>query len=144
VLQVLVDADNVHRSRVAAVLSALPTEAVVVASGSPELLARVPWPDGTLRLPRSGWQRADLELAAAYQPDSGPLVLVSGDGDFAQLAARHGGHVLVVSEAPSARLRAVATTLDPVHDGVAAIRDWLNAARSPGPPPDEHPGVPPG
>jgi hypothetical protein len=127
VLQVLVDADNVHRNRLAALLGALPVRAVVVASGRPEVLDPLSWPPGTMLAPRSGWQRADLELAAAYQPDAGPLILVTGDGDFLQLARRHPGPVLVVSKAPSARFRDVATVLDPVHDGAGAIRTWLNA-----------------
>ncbi len=128
VLQVLVDADNVHRSRLLGVLTALPPGARVVAAGSPAVLRPVPWPPEALLLPRTGWQRADLDLASAYEPDEGPLIVVSGDGDFAHLARRHAGHVLVVSEAPSAALRGVGTVLDPVHDGVDAVREWIRAA----------------
>jgi hypothetical protein len=130
VLQVLIDADNVPRSRLVAVLAVLPRDAEIVVAGSPQILDRIGWPAGARLLPRTGWQRADLELAAAYRQDDGPLILVSGDGDFAHLARRHGGHVLVVSQAPSAQLRGVGTTLDPVHDGPDAIRDWLVAVTS--------------
>jgi hypothetical protein len=136
VLQVLVDADNLHPARLSALLLALPEDTVVIAAGSSHALQRVRWSSGATLLPRSGWQRADLELAAAYQPDEGPLILASGDGDFAQLGRRHGGHVLVVSDAPSAQLRSVGTVLDPVHDGAAAIRRWVGAALSV-PVPDE-------
>lgn len=127
-LQVLVDADNLHRARIAALLVALPADAVIRAAGSPGALAAVTWPAGTELLPRTGWQRADLELAGAYEPDEGPLVLASGDGDFAQLGRRHAGHVLVVSDSPSAHLRAVASVLDPVHDGSEAVRAWIRGA----------------
>jgi hypothetical protein len=128
VLQVLVDADNLHRARVAALLRALPDDAVLSAAGSPTALAAVDWPTAATLLPRTGWQRADLELAAAYTPDDGPLVLASGDGDFAQLGRRHAGHVLVVSDSPSSHLRAGATVLDPVHDGPDAVRAWIRGA----------------
>lgn len=126
----LVDADNLHRARIAALLTALPADAVVRAAGSPNALASVTWPVGTQLLPRTGWQRADLELAGAYEPDEGPLVLASGDGDFAQLGRRHAGHVLVVSDSPSAHLRAVGSVLDPVHDGPEAVRTWIRGARA--------------
>jgi hypothetical protein len=129
VLQVLVDADNLHRARLAALLRALPDDAGITAAGSAQALAAVDWPAGAALLPRTGWQRADLDLAAAYEPDDGPLVLATGDGDFAQLGRRHPGHVLVVSDAPSAYLRAVGTVLDPVHDGSDAIRTWIRGAR---------------
>ncbi|HSP37851.1 MAG TPA: hypothetical protein VLR26_08860 [Frankiaceae bacterium] len=136
-LQVLVDADNLHPARLTALLLALPDDASIVAAGSPRALKRVRWPAGATLLPRSGWQRADLELAAAYRPDDGPLILASGDGDFAQLGRRHGGHVLVVSDAPSAHLRVAGAVLDPVHDGAPAIRRWVEAALS-----DRHPRPP--
>jgi hypothetical protein len=32
---------------------------------------------------RTGWQGADVVLAAAYQPGDVPLVVVSGDGPYA-------------------------------------------------------------
>ena len=127
-LQVLVDADNLHPARLNALLTALPTRAVIVAAGSPDALSRVDWPATATLLPRTGWQSADLELAAAYTPDDGPLILASGDGDFAQLGRRHTGHVLVVSPSPSSHLRAGATVLDPLHDGPGAILQWIHAA----------------
>jgi hypothetical protein len=55
------------------------------------------------------------------------LVLVTGDGDFALLAARHAGPVLVISGAPSARLRQAATVVDPALDGLHPIEVWLDA-----------------
>lgn len=126
----LVDADNVVGARLQALLDALPAQdATIVAAGRPEALAGVRWPPGTRLLSRTGWQRADVALARAYQPHEGPLLLVSGDGDFALLAARHPGPVLVVSEAPAAGLRAAAPVLDPVHDGLEALRAWLAAVR---------------
>lgn len=97
---------------------------------------RSPTRDGHLEpvcCPPAGWQRADVALARAYEPRHGPLLLVSGDGDFALLAARHPGPVLVVSEAPSARLRAAAPVVDPVHDGLDTLRGWLDTITS-GPP----------
>jgi hypothetical protein len=130
VLQVLVDADNLHPARLAALLRAVPADAVITAAGARTALDRLQWPPGTQLLPRVGWQRADLDLAAAYQPDDGPLILATGDGDFAQLGRRHVGHVLVVSDSPSAHLRSVGTVLDPVHDGPDAVRHWLAGARA--------------
>jgi hypothetical protein len=56
-----------------------------------------------------------------------PLVLASGDGDFALLASRHGGPVLVVSGAPSSRLRDNATVVDPAMTGVDPLLRWLRA-----------------
>jgi hypothetical protein len=131
VLQVLVDADNVPAGRLLAVMDAVsarlgPATSVTVA-GHPEALAAVDWPDAARVVPASGWQRADVVLAAAYRPDDGPLVVVSGDGDFGLLAARHPGPVLVVSQAPSVRLREAATVVDPAFEGVERITDWLRA-----------------
>jgi hypothetical protein len=139
VLQVLVDADNVAPRRVQAVLDLLPVAAQpvdarhdvrVVAAGHPAALAELRLPAYAEILPSAGWQRADVALAAAYTPDDGPLVVVSGDGDFGLLAGRHSGPVLVVSGAASSRLRDVARVLDPVVDGVGAVRDWLVAVDS--------------
>jgi hypothetical protein len=130
VLQVLVDADNVPPRRLAPVLAMLGTvqgEVRLTASGRPQALAALPWPAGAQLLAHEGWQRADLALATAYRPGDDPLVLVTGDGDFALLAERHPGPVLVVSGAPSGRLRDTATVVDPATDGVAAIRRWLTA-----------------
>jgi hypothetical protein len=81
-----------------------------------------------MQLASSGWQRTGLELAAAYTPDAGPLVVASGDGDFSHLTRRHPGHVLMVSASPSRHRRNGATVLDPLHDGVDAVRDWLRAS----------------
>ena len=131
-LQVLVDADNVAPTRLLPLLALLPAdgrEVRLVVSGRDAALARVRWPAHAEVVPATGWQRADVVLAAAYRPGSDPLVVVSGDGDFALLAARHHGPVLVVSEAASARLRDTATVIDPVHDGVAPLRRWLDAVR---------------
>lgn len=130
VLQVLVDADNVAPSRLQPVLDVVTTlgpAALLTASGRPRALAGLRWPTGAALLSHEGWQRADLALAAAYRPGDGPLLLVSGDGDFALLAARHGGPVMVVSGAPSGRLRDVAAVIDPAVDGVEPLRQWLRA-----------------
>lgn len=131
-MQVLIDADNVAVARIASVLAALAAlapEARLVVSGRPEALEQTPWPSGSVRLPASGWQRADMQLAEAYQPDREPLVLVTGDGDFALLAARHGGPVLVVSGAASRRLAETATVTDPALHGEGPIRAWLDSVR---------------
>lgn len=130
-LQVLVDADNVPTGRLTPVLAALagylgPATSVTVA-GHPEALAAVDWPEQATVVPASGWQRADVALAAAYRPDDGPLVIVSGDGDFGLLAARHAGPVLVVSQAASGRLREAATVVDPAFEGVQRLTGWLRA-----------------
>ena len=126
-LQVLVDADNVAPPRLAPVLALLAElpDVAITASGRAGALHRLTWPADTTLLAHAGWQRADLALATAYRPDTEPLVLVSGDGDFGLLASRHPGPVLVVSGAASARLREGTTVVDPATDGVAPIRDWL-------------------
>jgi hypothetical protein len=126
-VQVLVDADNVDASRVALVLAALPASAEVVVAGRPSAMRAVDWPPGTTLLPATGWQRADLALADAYVPSDEPLLLVSGDSDFALLAGRHPGPVLVVSEAPSHRLRAVVPVHDPAVDDPGDLRRWIDA-----------------
>jgi len=123
-----VDADNVTGPRLKALLGALqgvPTR--ILAAGARENLSAVAWPDAVALFPREGWQRADVALATAYAPTRDPLVIVSGDGDFALLAARHPGPVLVVSEAASARLRAVAPVVDPIQDGVGPLAAWIRA-----------------
>ncbi len=127
-MRVLVDADNVAPPRLAPVLAALGlvmADVHLSASGHERALDQLSWPAGAELLPTSGWQRADLALAAAYRPGVEPLVLVSGDGDFALLAGRHPGPVLVVSGAASGRLRDVATVIDPATEGVAPILAWL-------------------
>ena len=124
----LVDADNVTGPRLKALLRALryvPTR--IVAAGSCKSLKSVSWPGAALLFPREGWQRADVALADAYTPTPGPLVIVSGDGDFALLAARHPGPVIVVSESASGRLRAVAPVVDPIQDGIGPLAAWVRA-----------------
>jgi len=131
VLQALVDADNVPAGRLRALLGALTDyEVALTVAGHADALADVTWPDDSTVVEAVGWQRADMVLAAAYVPTPGPLVIASGDGDFALLATRHPGPVLVVSEAAAGRLRDVATIVDPVHDGVEAITRWLIATTS--------------
>jgi hypothetical protein len=133
---VLVDADNLDVSRLRMVAAEL-----VRASGDSQLLrvtvaghgarlAEVSWPTGATVVAADGWQRADVVLADAYVADEAPLVLVSGDGDFALLAARHPGPVLVVGGAgsTSGRLRDGAAVVDPVHDGMERLRSWLAMA----------------
>jgi hypothetical protein len=134
VLQVLVDADNVPPARLLPLLRLLPAggrDVRLVVSGRDAALARLRWPAYAEVVPATGWQRADVVLAAAYRPGAEPLVVVSGDGDFALLAARHDGPVLVVSGAASARLRDAATVVDPVQDGVGPLRRWLDAVTGP-------------
>lgn len=129
-LRVLVDADNVAPRRLQPVLTLLGTVAdglQLTASGRRQALDALRWPPGSVLLAHAGWQRADLALAAAYSPDDEVLILVSGDGDFALLAQRHPGAVLVVSGAASGRLRDTATVVDPATEGVEPIRQWLTA-----------------
>jgi hypothetical protein len=128
VLQVLVDADNVAPPRLQPVLDLLTRTDEpmrLVASGRQQALDRLRWPDGAELIATAGWQRADLALAEAYELDEEPLVLLSGDGDFGLLSARHPGPVLVISGAPSGRLRDGTTVLDPATDGLTPIQDWL-------------------
>lgn len=128
-LRVLVDADNVIPRRVEPVLELLAELSAIVhitASGRAAALRRIAWPAGTELLASTGWQQADLALAAAYSPSDLPLLLVTGDGDFGLLAARHPGPVLVVSGAASTRLREGTIVVDPAVEGVAPIRHWLN------------------
>ena len=127
VIQVLVDADNVDAARVTALLRELPAEGVrMTVAGHAAALEAVDWPAYAEVVEAAGWQRADLVLATAYELDDRPLVLVSGDGDFAQLVLRHGGPALVVSEAASYRLRG-GSVVDPLVDGPGAVARWLVA-----------------
>ena len=129
-LRVLVDADNLAPRRlqpVLDVLAQLHSPIRLTASGRKGALDRFSWPSGAQLLAHSGWQRADLALAEAYTPDDAPLILATGDGDFALLAARHPGDVLVISGAASGRLRDHAVVLDPAADGPGPLRDWLTA-----------------
>ena len=128
-LIVLVDADNVQPRRVAPVLRMLydlGVEAQVIASGRGRALRRIRWPADAQLLIHAGWQRADVALAKAYSPSDDPLMLISGDGDFALLAARHPGPVVVVSGAPSRRLRDGTTVIDPAVDGLEPLQQWLH------------------
>jgi hypothetical protein len=103
----------------------------MVVSGRTQALAPVRWPASATLEPWSGWQRADLALARAYRPSADPLVLITGDGDFALLAARHPGPVLVISGAASMALQDVATVVDPATVGVEPVRAWLAAVGVP-------------
>jgi hypothetical protein len=127
-VRVLVDADNVAPSRLQPVLDLLAHAHVpfaLTATGRQAALDRLTWPDHAELLAHAGWQRADAALAAAYLPAAEPLILISGDGDFALLAERHPGPVLVISGAPSNRLRGTTTVVDPAAEGTAPISDWL-------------------
>ncbi|MGH3763802.1 MAG: hypothetical protein ACRDS0_25705 [Pseudonocardiaceae bacterium] len=129
-VQVLVDADNLDVPRLrllVAALDAAPTADVMVA-GAPAALDAIDWPPRAQVVPASGWQGADLLLARAYHADDRPLLLATGDGDFAQLARRHPGSVLLVS-GTSSRSRTLTgpriTPTDPAADGGAALRAWI-------------------
>ncbi|MGB6224737.1 MAG: hypothetical protein WCE71_20650 [Pseudonocardiaceae bacterium] len=130
-MQVLIDADNLDVPRLrllVAALEAAPSGDVVIA-GAPAALEAVDWPPQAQVLPASGWEGADILLARAYRTDDRPLLLATGDGDFAQLARRHPGPVLVVGGAFS-RSRTFAgpriATNDPAADGGAQLRAWLD------------------
>jgi hypothetical protein len=130
-VQVLIDADNLDVPRLRLLVTALeaaPSGAVVVAGALPALEA-VDWPPQARILPASGWQGADMLLARTYRTDDRPLLLATGDGDFAQLARRHPGWVLVVG-GTSSRSRTLTgpriTTTDPAADGGAQLRSWLD------------------
>jgi hypothetical protein len=128
VIQVLIDADNLTVVRLRALLRAVPLdEADVIIAGSPRAVAAVAWPPRATVTTIEGWQEADGVLARAYRPGPHPLVLASGDGDFAHLAATHAGPVLVVADRPAARLRTVGAVIDPVVDGIDALRRWFDA-----------------
>lgn len=127
-IQVLVDADNLPVARLRALLRTLPSgEVDVLVAGSPRALAALDWPRGAQIVAVEGWQQADVVLARAYRPGSEPLVLASGDGDFAALAAGHAGPVLVVADRPASALRRAGTVIDPVAQGVDALRHWFDA-----------------
>jgi uncharacterized protein YaiI (UPF0178 family) len=127
-IQVLIDADNLSAPRLRALVKALPLDDCrVVVVGSPFALAQAEWPRGARVVPAEGWQAADMIIAEAYEHGDEPLVLASGDGDFGAVVAGHRGPVLVVSDRPAAMLRRAATVLDPVQDGVRALRDWFDA-----------------
>jgi hypothetical protein len=135
-VQVLVDADNldVPRLRLLVAALAIAPSAEVVVAGTPAALEALDWPSPARVLPASGWQRADLLLAGAYHADDQPLLLATGDGDFAQLARRHPGSVLLVG-GRSSRSRAFTgpriTITDPAADGGAQLRSWLERSTRP-------------
>ena len=127
-IQVLIDADNLSAPRLRALVGALAAGGVrITVAGSRRALAGVSWPERATVIQVEGWQQADLRLAEAYRADDEPLVLASGDGDFALLAATHPGPVLVVSDRPNARLRGIGTVVDPLVDGSGALRSWFDA-----------------
>jgi len=102
----------------------------MVVAGAESAVEDVAWPSYAEVLHATGWQRADVVLVEAYEAAGDretPLVLASGDGDFALLASRHGGPVLVVSGSPSSRLRDNATVVDPAMTGVDPLLRWLRA-----------------
>lgn len=126
---VLVDADNVPAARLQVLADALApyTDGLrVVIAGHTDAVHSARWSVEPEIIVAEGWQRADLELAGAYAPAPEPLILASGDSDFVQLATRHPGPVLVVSEAAAGRYRDLGTVVDPVHDR-AALQQWLAA-----------------
>jgi hypothetical protein len=130
VLWVLVDADNLSPRRLQPVLDLLATitsPVSITASGRPTALDRLRWPENAELIASAGWQRADASLAESYLPSADPLLLITGDGDFALLAERHPGPVLVVSGAASGRLRSGTTVVDPATEGVGPIKAWLAA-----------------
>ncbi|MGH3795669.1 MAG: hypothetical protein ACRDSP_12345 [Pseudonocardiaceae bacterium] len=132
-MQVLIDADNLNVPRLRLLVAALADSpaAQIVAAGAVSALDAVDWPEGAQVLTAHGWQGADLLLARSYRPDYQPLLLATGDGDFAQLARRHPGAVLLVG-GTSSRSRALRgpriTATDPVADGGAELRSWLRRA----------------
>ena len=127
-IQVLIDADNLTAPRLAALLKVLPLqECRLIVVGSPAALGRVKWPRSAHIVAAEGWQAADVVLAESYLPNAEPLVLASGDGDFGAVAAGHQGPVLIVSDRPASMLRRAGTVIDPIHDGLNALRDWFDA-----------------
>lgn len=138
-MQVLVDADNVPAARLRIVAAALgdvagrPDVRIVVA-GRSRAIDSAEWPEESEVVRIAGWQEADMAIAERYVADDEPLLLVTGDGDFGLLAARHPGPVLVISSAASGRLRDAARVVDPALDGGQGLRDWLAATAPPASP----------
>lgn len=135
-VQILVDADNLDVPRLRLLVAALDVapSAEIVVAGAPAALEALDWPPQAQVLPASGWQGADLLLARAYHAGGQPLLLATGDGDFAQLARRHPGPVLLVG-GTSSRSRAFTgpriTITDPAADGGAQLRSWLERSTTP-------------
>jgi hypothetical protein len=132
-VQVIVDADNLDVPRLRLLVDALAviSGADVVVAGAPAALEAVDWPLHAQVLPATGWQGADLLLAHAYHAKAQPLLLATGDGDFAQLARRHPGPVLLVSSTSNRSHNLAApniTPTDPALDGGAQLRAWLARA----------------
>lgn len=126
-LQVLIDADNLPAGLLGRLLRAVPTDEVaVVVAGSSRALAAVAWPAAAAVHCVSGPERADAVLRQAYHPGRSPLLLASGDKDFAELVRHHEGAVLVVADRPAKALRGLAPVLDPGKEGVAALRAWFD------------------
>ena len=129
-MQVLVDADNLDVPRLRLLVAALQAAscADVVVAGASAVLNAADWPPDTQLIPATGWQGADLLLARAYRAEDRPLLLATGDGDFAQLARRHPGPVLVVSSTANRSHNLTAPHVvptDPALDGGAQLRAWL-------------------
>ena len=129
-MQVLVDADNLDVPRLRLLVAALEaaSSADVVVAGAPSALEAIDWPPQAQVLPAGGWQGADLLLARAYRAEDRPLLLATGDGDFAHLARRHPGPVLLVSGRSNRSNTLTAphiTHTDPAQDGGAQLRAWI-------------------
>lgn len=126
-IQVLIDADNLPVHHLEGLLRALPLDEVaLVVAGSGEALGMVEWPPPAMVHHVVGPQEADAALLAAYRPGAAPLVVASGDKDFAGIVRGHGGPVLVVADRPAKALQAVAEVIDPVRDGIDAVRRWFD------------------
>ncbi|MFY9806522.1 MAG: hypothetical protein WCC38_04905 [Pseudonocardiaceae bacterium] len=130
-MQILIDADNLDVPRLRLLVAALEaaSSADVIIAGALTALEAVDWLPQAQVLPASGWQGADLLLARAYRADDRPLLLATGDGDFAQLARRHPGPVLVVGGRASRSRTFIGpriTVTDPAADGGAELRSWLD------------------
>lgn len=124
----LVDADNLSSTALGVVVRALPSgEASVVVAGRGDAVGPVDWPAGARVHAVAGAQQADRVLLDAYRPGGAPLVLVTGDKDFAPVAQAHAGPVLVVADRPAKALRRAAVVLDPDRDGLQALRAWFDA-----------------
>lgn len=129
-MQVLVDADNLDVPRLRLLVAALEAAASadVVVAGAPAVLEAIDWPAHARVLPAAGWQGTDLLLAHAYRAEDRPLLLATGDGDFAQLVRRHPGPVLLVGGTANRSNTLTAphiTPTDPAQDGGAQLRAWI-------------------
>ncbi|EYT90692.1 hypothetical protein CcI156_04360 [Frankia sp. CcI156] len=126
-VQVLADADNLAARWMTVTMRIVGGYGcAVTAAGAAGRLAAVRWPAQCRLVAAEGWQRADLALAGAYRSDEAPLLLVTGDGDFAYLASRHPGPVAVAGVLVARALRDTATVIDLARDGAAPLVRWLN------------------